>query len=273
MNHFSPAQNQEKLVSLSHAGVREGDNWRIEDVSFDIFRGQIVTLVGPNGSGKSTTARLVTENLRADVGTVERAAKLKIGYVPQKLNIDRIMPMSVRRFMRLTGGVSTNEIDEALEKVGIAHLAHRDLQILSGGQFQRAMLARAIARKPDLLVLDEPVQGVDFAGEIALYDLIQNVRNEINCGILLISHDLHVVMAKTDIVICLNGHVCCTGAPESVLASAEYQNLFGPNAAQSLALYQHHHDHSHNDHAHAHGHQHVHAETDSKPEVEGHNHG
>jgi zinc transport system ATP-binding protein len=120
-----------------------------------------------------------------------------------------------------------------------------EVQHLSGGEFQRALMARAIARKPDLLVLDEPVQGVDFSGEIAIYDLIKSIRNTTGCGILLISHDLHVVMAATDTVICLNGHVCCRGTPQAVTQSAEYVRLFGSRAAQSLAVYSHDHDHTH----------------------------
>jgi zinc transport system ATP-binding protein len=164
--------------------------------------------------------------------------------VPQKLSVDWTMPLSVRRLMTLTGPLPAREIDAALNATGIAHLANAEVQHLSGGEFQRALLARAIARKPDLLVLDEPVQGVDFSGEIALYDLIKNIRNSNNCGILLISHDLHVVMAETDTVICLNGHVCCRGTPQAVSQSPEYMRLFGGSAAKALAVYSHHHDHT-----------------------------
>ncbi|HAU75851.1 MAG TPA: zinc ABC transporter ATP-binding protein, partial [Agrobacterium sp.] len=178
-------------------------------------------------------------------GVVTRKAGLKVGYVPQKLSVDWTMPLSVRRLMTLTGPLAAREIDAALNATGIAHLANAEVQHLSGGEFQRALLARAIARKPDLLVLDEPVQGVDFSGEIALYDLIKNIRNSNNCGILLISHDLHVVMAETDTVICLNGHVCCRGTPQAVRQSPEYMRLFGGAAAKGLAVYSHHHDHTH----------------------------
>lgn len=236
---------RETLVNVEAAGVRRNGRWLVEGVDISIRRGEIVTLIGPNGSGKSTTAKLVTGVLKATTGTVERKAGLRIGYVPQKLSIDWTMPLTVERMMSLTSRHSRDEIAAALSATGVAHLAHAEVQHLSGGEFQRALLARAMIRKPDLLVLDEPVQGVDFSGEVALYDLIGRIRDETGCGILLISHDLHVVMAATDTVICLNGHVCCRGTPESVARSPEYLSLFGARAASALAIYQHHHDHTH----------------------------
>ena len=235
----------EVLVDVAAAGVRRDGRWLVEGVDISIRRGEIVTLIGPNGSGKSTTAKLVTGVLKPTTGTVERKAGLRIGYVPQKLSIDWTMPLTVNRMMSLTSRHSRDEIAAALEATGVAHLAHAEVQHLSGGEFQRALLARAMIRKPDLLVLDEPVQGVDFSGEVALYDLIGRIRDETGCGLLLISHDLHVVMAATDTVICLNGHVCCRGTPESVARSPEYLSLFGARAASALAIYQHHHDHTH----------------------------
>ncbi|TBZ30751.1 metal ABC transporter ATP-binding protein, partial [Rhizobium leguminosarum bv. viciae] len=217
----------------------------VRGVDFSVSRGEIVTLIGPNGSGKSTSAKAAIGVLKADEGRVERKAGLKVGYVPQKLSIDWTLPLSVRRLMTLTGPLPERDMLSALESAGIAHMLDAEVQHLSGGEFQRALMARAIARKPDLLVLDEPVQGVDFSGEIALYDLIKSIRNATGCGILLISHDLHVVMAETDTVICLNGHVCCRGTPEAVSRSPEYVQLFGSRAAQTLAVYSHHHDHTH----------------------------
>jgi zinc transport system ATP-binding protein len=207
--------------------------------------GEIVTLIGPNGSGKSTSAKMAIGVTKADEGRVERKPGLRVGYVPQRLSVDWTMPLTVRRLMTLTAPLSSAEVNTALEAVGIAHLAGAEVQHLSGGEFQRALLARAMARKPDILVLDEPVQGVDFSGEIALYDLITSIRNSTGCGILLISHDLHVVMAETDTVICLNGHVCCRGTPAAVSQSPEYMRLFGAKAAQTLAVYSHDHDHTH----------------------------
>ncbi len=233
------------LATLDNAGVYRAGRWLVRGVSFSIDVGEIVTLIGPNGSGKSTTAKMALGILKPDEGTIRRRTDLNIAYVPQKLQVDWTLPLTVRRFMRLTGPASISEADDAMEATGVSHLATAEVRTLSGGEFQRVMLARAIARKPDLLVLDEPVQGVDFTGEIALYDLIQKIRDEINCGILLISHDLHVVMAATDRVICLNGHVCCSGTPTVVASSPEYKALFGARAAPTLAVYEHRHDHSH----------------------------
>lgn len=233
------------MVSLSSAGVYRNGRWLVRGVDFSVRPGEIVTLIGPNGSGKSTSAKMAIGVLKADEGRVERKPGLRVGYVPQRLSVDWTMPLTVRRLMTLTSPLSNTEVEEALEAVGIAHLAGAEVQHLSGGEFQRALLARAMARKPDILVLDEPVQGVDFSGEIALYDLITSIRNSTGCGILLISHDLHVVMAETDTVICLNGHVCCRGTPAAVSQSPEYMRLFGAKAAQTLAVYSHDHDHTH----------------------------
>ncbi|RKE84857.1 metal ABC transporter ATP-binding protein [Rhizobium sp. AG855] len=235
----------EPLVSLAGAGVYRNGRWLVRGVDFSVRSGEIVTLIGPNGSGKSTSAKLATGILRADEGRVDRKPNLRIGYVPQRLAVDWTMPLTVRRLMTLTAPLGADEIEGALDAVGIRHLAGAEVQHLSGGEFQRALLARAMARKPDILVLDEPVQGVDFSGEIALYDLITSIRNATGCGILLISHDLHIVMAETDTVICLNGHVCCRGTPAAVSSSPEYMRLFGDKASRTLAVYSHDHDHTH----------------------------
>ncbi len=239
------ASAAEPLVSLAGVGIARAGRWLVRGVDLTVAPGEIVTLIGPNGSGKSTTAKLALGVLRPDEGTVARKADLTVGYVPQKLSIDWTLPLTVERLMTLTGRYPRAEIAAALVSVGIAHLARAEVQHLSGGEFQRALLARAMLRKPDLLVLDEPVQGVDFSGEVALYDLITEVRARTGCGILLISHDLHVVMAATDTVLCLNGHVCCRGTPQTVASSPQYRDLFGGRAASSLAVYSHHHDHEH----------------------------
>lgn len=235
----------EALVTLENAGVHRAGRWLVRDVSMSVGAGEIVTLIGPNGSGKSTTAKIALGLLQPDEGRASRRADLRVSYVPQKLAVDWTLPLTVARFMLLTGKVSKSGAAEALQATDVAHLADAEVRTLSGGEFQRVMLARAIARKPDLLVLDEPVQGVDFTGEIALYDLIKRIRDEMQCGILLISHDLHVVMAATDRVICLNGHVCCSGTPTAVASSEEYKALFGARAASTLAIYEHDHDHTH----------------------------
>ncbi len=238
-------KRNEPLITLNGAGINRSGRWLVRDVSFSIHAGEIVTLIGPNGSGKSTTAKMALGILAADEGNVAQQHGLRVAYVPQKLSIDWTLPLTVQRFMRLTGQLSSSEAEQAMSATGVAHLAGAEVRTLSGGEFQRVMLARAIARKPDLLVLDEPVQGVDFNGEIALYDLIKRLRDQLSCGILLISHDLHVVMAATDRVICLNGHVCCSGPPTVVAASPEYKAIFGSRAASTLAVYEHHHDHTH----------------------------
>jgi zinc transport system ATP-binding protein len=236
---------KQKLVSLDNAGVSRKGRWLVRGVSFEVGRGEIVTLIGPNGSGKSTSARMALGLIQPSEGQVAQYAGLKVGYVPQKMAIDRTMPLTVERLMTLTGSLTRQEIAAALAETGIGHLLKAEVQHLSGGEFQRALLARAIARKPDLLVLDEPVQGVDYMGEISLYELIGQIRDRSGCGVLLISHDLHVVMAATDTVVCLNGHVCCTGTPHDVSQHPEYQRLFGMRGAGALAIYTHHHDHTH----------------------------
>ena len=244
-NRQTGGQEREVLVSLAGAGVRQSGHWLVRGVDLSVRRGEIVTLIGPNGSGKTTSAKLAIGLLDPAEGVVRRADNLKIGYVPQKLTTDHTLPLTVRRLMTLGARQPAAAVIETLAAVGIADLADAQVRHLSGGEFQRALVARALIRKPDLLVLDEPVQGVDFTGELALYDLIQTIRADLGCGILLISHDLHVVMAQTDTVVCLNGHVCCTGSPEAVASNPEYEKLFGRRAVDALAVYRHHHDHVH----------------------------
>lgn len=233
------------LVSLDNAGLSRGGRWIVRGVGLSVARGEIVTIIGPNGSGKSSSARMALGVIAPDEGSAHVREGVVIGYVPQNLAIDWTLPLSVERFMHLTAGVSVDAAHKALERTGTLGLLHEEVRTLSGGEFQRVLLARAIARKPDLLVLDEPVQGVDFSGQIALYELIRQVRDETGCGVLLVSHDLHVVMAATDKVICLNGHVCCHGTPKAVASSAAYRDLFGERAVPTLAVYEHHHDHVH----------------------------
>lgn len=233
------------LIAARGVGVRHGARWLIENVDLTVHAGEIVTLIGPNGSGKSTTVRALLGLIEHHAGVIDRAPGLRVGYVPQKISVDWTMPLTVRRFMTLTGRYTPAAIDAALREVGLSNFSDRHVQVLSGGEFQRLLLARAIIAEPDLLILDEPVQGVDAAGEIALYELIANLSHRLNCGVLLISHDLHIVMAATDTVVCLNGHVCCSGSPQSVAESPEYRSLFGARAAEALAVYHHHHDHRH----------------------------
>ena len=237
--------NQNILVKLKQAGFRINDKWLVKGVSLQIEKGKIVTLIGPNGSGKSTTAKIALGIYKKIDGEVEKYTN-KVGYVPQKITIDWTLPLRVNDFMVLTENLKEEAINEALSLTGVIHLKDKNLGDLSGGEFQRVLLARAISKKPDLLVLDEPVQGVDFTGEIALYELIKNISDKLNCGILLISHDMHFVMSTTNHVICLNGHICCSGTPGSVVKNPEYIKLFGEHNSETLSYYQHNHDHSHN---------------------------
>ena len=236
--------NNSILVKLNNAGFRHRDKWLVEGVSLEVHKGKIVTLIGPNGSGKSTTAKIALGIYKNIKGTVEKYTN-NIGYVPQKIAIDWTLPLRVNDFMVLTDNINDDAINEALNLTGVMHLKFKNLGNLSGGEFQRVLLARAISKKPELLVLDEPVQGVDYTGEIALYELIKKISDTLNCGILLISHDLHTVMTATDHVVCLNGHVCCSGSPTDVARNNEYKNLFGEQASQILSVYEHKHDHVH----------------------------
>ena len=236
--------NNNTLVILKDAGYRQNDKWLVKGVSLEVEKGKIVTLIGPNGSGKSTTAKIALGIFKKIEGEVEKYTN-KIGYVPQRISIDWTLPLRVYDFLTLTENISEVAIDEALSLTGVIHLKNKNLGNLSGGEFQRVLLARAISKKPELLVLDEPVQGVDFTGEIALYELIKKISDQLNCGILLISHDLHTVMSATDHVVCLNGHVCCSGSPIDVAKNNEYKALFGEQASQILTRYEHRHDHVH----------------------------
>ena len=233
------------LVKLENAGVYKSSKWLVKGISFEVNNGQIVTLIGPNGSGKTTTAKMILNILNADEGLVTSNTN-KMAYVPQKINIDWTMPLRVIDFMKITSSINNAQITEALTLTGVEKLLYDEVHNLSGGEFQRVLIARAVAKKPELLVLDEPVQGVDFNGEIALYNLIKKISDKLNCGILLISHDMHFVMSATDHVICLNGHICCSGTPSVVVKNPAYIKLFGEHNAETLSYYQHHHDHSHN---------------------------
>ena len=238
------SSNNKTLVQLNNAGFRQNGKWLVEGVSLKVEKGKIVTLIGPNGSGKSTTAKIALGIYKNIEGNVEKYTN-KIGYVPQKISIDWTLPLRVYDFMLLTENINDDAIDEALNLTGVIHLKNKNLGNLSGGEFQRVLIARAISKKPELLVLDEPVQGVDYTGEIALYELIKKISDTLNCGILLISHDLHTVMSATDHVVCLNGHVCCSGSPMDVAKNNEYKALFGEQASQILSRYEHRHDHIH----------------------------
>ena len=235
----------ELLLSASNISYSRSRKLILDRVSFDLYRGQITTIIGPNGAGKSTLTSIVNGLIDNYSGDLERRPGLRIGYLPQKVYVNTLMPLSVERMMRLTRSVADSEVDAALAQAEVAYLKNRQVQSLSEGELKRVLLARTALGKPDLIVLDEPTAGVDVTGEIKMYDLIGEFRTQLNCAILMVSHDLHLVMSKTDQVLCLNQHLCCSGLPESVSQHPEYLALFGAQAAESIAVYTHHHDHVH----------------------------
>lgn len=237
----------ETLIRLDGVGVSFSGNAVLQDVQLALTAGEIVTLIGPNGAGKTTLVRVVLGLLQPHAGSIWRRERLRIGYMPQKLHVEPTLPLSVLRFLRLVPGVDRARAEAALAEVGAAQVIDSPLQKISGGELQRVLLARALLRQPELLVLDEPVQGVDVAGQSELYRLIGVLRQRYGCGVLMVSHDLHLVMSATDRVICLNHHVCCSGHPEQVSNDPVFRQLFGQDA-RTLAVYHHHHDHAHDLH-------------------------
>lgn len=235
------------LVQLNRLTVQFDDRPVVDRVELSVRRGDIITIIGPNGAGKTTLIKAILGIQRPTSGSVSLAKGLVVGYVPQHLSLEATLPLSVRRFMLLSGR-SAAECEAALERTGVGHLLNASVHHLSGGEKQRLLLARALARRPDLLVLDEPAQGVDINGQAALYELIRQLRDELHCGVIMISHDLHLVMAATDKVICLNQHVCCSGYPADISHDPAFIETFGHQVAESLAVYHHHHNHRHNLH-------------------------
>lgn len=236
------------LIDCHGLDVRYGGTRALHGIDFHIDRGEIVTIVGPNGSGKSTFLRALIGAVPLSRGEIRRAPGLRIGYVPQRLQIDPTLPITVARFLCLPHAVPRARIASALDTAGVPDLSHRQMAALSGGQFQRVLLARALLSDPDLLILDEATQGLDQPGSAAFYRQIEGLRDDLGCAVLMVSHELHVVMSASDRVICLNGHVCCEGTPETVSAAPAYQALFGTGTQGALALYRHeHHGHCHDD--------------------------
>ena len=263
-------ENADTLIEATGITVTRGKKEILSSAGVRVRDGEIVTLIGPNGAGKTTIVRVVLELLKPDKGTVARRSGLVIGYMPQRLHIDPTLPLSVGRFLALgTAPGRKQEPEQAarvLDEVGAGAIMDTPLQAVSGGEFQRVVLARALLRDPDLLVLDEPSQGIDITGQADLYRLITRIRDRRGCGVLMVSHDLHLVMADTDEVICLNHHVCCAGHPETVTNDPNYIELFGRQVAETLAVYHHHHDHAHDAGGHV-------VPLDETGESQGHDHG
>ena len=239
------------LLSAQNIRVQVGERVLLDNINLDLRQGEIVTVIGPNGAGKTTLLKTLLGFIAPSSGTLVRSSALRIGYMPQKLALNPLLPITVQRFLQQTGA-NTAAIQQALIETGVASLLQQSLHKVSGGELQRILLARALLRKPELLVLDEPAQGVDVCGQADLYRLITELRARYHCGVLLVSHDLHLVMAATDTVICLNGHICCQGKPEHVSQHPEYLQLFGRQIADDIAVYTHHHDHDHDVHGNVH---------------------
>ena len=233
------------LVEISNLDIRLGSNTVLHNVEMRVEPGEIITIVGPNGSGKTTLLKAIIGSIKPSVGWVKKSSGLRIGYVPQRLHIDATLPITVRRFLSLPYSVSDSVAQDALTTAGVKDLGMQQMTGLSGGQFQRVLLARALLGRPQLLLLDEATQGLDQPGSAAFYRQIETVRQHLDCSVLMVSHELHVVMAASDRVICLNGHICCHGAPGQVATAPEYRALFGSGSQGALALYQHEHTHSH----------------------------
>ncbi len=247
-----PPFDSDALISARGLGITRNGRDLLIDVDLDILEHEIVTLIGPNGAGKTTLVRVLLGLEKPNRGEVRRRKNLRVGYVPQRFDVDSVIPMTVERFLRLGGHDTPEQITAILSEIDASYTRDQQLAELSGGELQRIVLARALLRAPNLLVLDEPVQGVDYTGEAELYDLIGRLRDKHGFGVLLVSHDLHIVMAKSDRVICLNRHVCCSGVPDTVAQHPAYVRLFGVEAARALAVYRHHHDHSHDIAGHTH---------------------
>ena len=244
-----------QLILLDNVSVEIKHQKILHNVSLSINTNQIVTLLGPNGAGKSTLVKVILGLMPYTSGKITRLNNLTIGYVPQSIKLNPTLPITVKRFMLLNNQLNNNNILNILSMVKAEYLIDKSMHQLSGGELQRVLLAQALAKRPQLLILDEPTQGVDVNGQVLLYDLISNAKTQFNCGILMVSHDLHLVMAKTDEVICLNHHICCSGTPASVSNDPEFISLFGQQGASQIAVYKHHHNHQHDLCKHANEHQ------------------
>lgn len=233
------------LLEITNVDLIIGQRQLLQNISLQLGAGEILTIIGPNGAGKTTLIRVALGLIKPTAGQVSRRPDISIGYMPQRLHLDPTFPLTVKRFLSMVGPTQYEKAQPLLREVGAEHVFNSPMQNLSGGELQRVILARALMRDPDLLVLDEPVQGVDVHGQMELYQLITRIRDQRQCAVLMVSHDLHLVMAATDLVLCLNQHICCSGTPETVTNDPSYLELFGPQAVKNLAIYTHDQTHHH----------------------------
>lgn len=250
LSYFSSSRMTKKtelspLIELKNIYVTYAQKKVLQNINFCLYPQSIITIVGPNGGGKSTLLKVLLKLLPPTSGEVMYHQNVRIGYVPQKIYLDHTLPLNVVKFLDLTPKVTKNAITHALHLLSISHLSYRSLHKLSGGEMQRVLLARAILSKPNLLVLDEPTQGVDLNGQAELYQLIHRVQKQLKCAVLMVSHDLHMVLADSDEVLCINQHICCHGTPESLTHNPKFVQLFGEHLAKNTAFYAHHHNHQH----------------------------
>lgn len=236
------------IVQLHDVSLTIKGQSLLNHINMTLEPAQILTVIGPNGAGKSSLLKLILGLYKPTQGKRTMSKRLRIGYMPQNLQVDDSLPLTVKRFLSLGGNKNRTDIEKTLSDVNAAHTLSRPIQHLSGGEFQRVLLARALLRNPSLLVLDEPAQGVDLHGQQELYRLLADIRDERQCAILMVSHDLHFVMARTDQVMCLNQHVCCSGTADAVANHPEYLALFDQGIEKDFAVYTHHHDHHHTIH-------------------------
>lgn len=244
LHHIDLQMNSSPIIQVHDIHVKRQGKWVLQNVSFELFPKQIMTLIGPNGSGKTTLLKVVLGLTKPNQGTVRKQAKMNIGYMPQRLSINTTLPITVEKFLLLGKHRKKSHVADKMAEIGISHVASHPIQSISGGELQRVLLTRALLNQPHVLILDEPTQGVDVNGQAELYELISHIRDAYDCAVLMVSHDLHLVMAATDQVICLNNHICCSGHPNSVSQHPAYLSLFG-DAANNIATYTHHHNHHH----------------------------
>jgi len=250
LDNPQPQSAPKPLVRLINASIQINQRTLVDAVTLTVSQGEIVTLIGPNGAGKTTLSKAILGLMPLSAGELWRDPELRIGYMPQKINLDFSIPLTVKRFLLNGRNAKPQQVPSVLADVNASHLIDQPIQGLSGGEMQRVLLARALLQEPQLLVLDEPVQGVDITGQTELYNLIQQIRDRYQCGIVMVSHDLHLVMSATDRVICMNKHICCSGHPENVSTDPAFLELFNVPQQDGLAIYTHHHDHSHDDAGH-----------------------